>query len=130
MEAFRGVLLTVLADGYHRRGSGNYPQTRAALLFFHGARCAICGKPLPRHWFNGNVTATLDHVNPLSLGGFNGPGNLLPAHGRCNSRKGNRLPTGCEILQLIVVCERARLPMILRDGVVWTPPAPQSTKSV
>ena len=46
--------------------------------------CAYCGGRSGR--------MTIDHVIPLCQGGSNGPHNLVPACGSCNSRKGGRTP--------------------------------------
>jgi 5-methylcytosine-specific restriction endonuclease McrA len=43
--------------------------------------CAYCS----------NVATTVDHVIPLSRGGTNFEGNLVPACRRCNSSKGTKL---------------------------------------
>lgn len=40
----------------------------------------------------GRVATTLDHIWPVVRGGESRPGNLAPACGRCNSRKGDRHP--------------------------------------
>ncbi|MGH3965094.1 MAG: HNH endonuclease [Pseudonocardiaceae bacterium] len=57
-----------------------------------GAACWLCRQPIDwslprRHPLGG----TADHLVPLSAGGDpNDPGNLVPAHMVCNSRRGNR----------------------------------------
>lgn len=47
--------------------------------------CALCGLP---------GANSVDCVQPVSLGGsWLDKANLRPAHGRCNSRRGNRVNT-------------------------------------
>lgn len=91
--------------------------------------CAICGKPMPEQARQSKSRClSLDHVWPRNRkrcvglpaappsGGrhrhvLNGrrvwPWQLVAAHGRCNHAKGNRPPTGCEIIWLMAV--RARI---------------------
>jgi hypothetical protein len=47
-------------------------------------KCVYCNKQLTR------ITATLDHIEPVSLGGNNSIDNLKTACLHCNSRRGNR----------------------------------------
>jgi 5-methylcytosine-specific restriction endonuclease McrA len=51
----------------------------------YGDTCWLCRRPILG-------TVTVDHVIPRSLGGTNDLVNLRPAHGRCNSSRGNRAP--------------------------------------
>lgn len=53
------------------------PAEWAAILAAFNYRCAYCPAP----------GTTLDHVVPLSRGGSNGPENVVPACGPCNSAK-------------------------------------------
>ncbi len=66
--------------------------------------------------------ASVDHVLALSLGGFDGGGNLILAHAECNHRKNDRLPTGCEMIWLLVVCQAMGWPVRLRADMAWKPP--------
>jgi 5-methylcytosine-specific restriction endonuclease McrA len=64
-----------------------------------GGRCKICGglvngKPWPHP-----LSASLDHIVPLSKGGSHDPANVQLAHLRCNISKGNR--GGGEQLRLV-----------------------------
>jgi len=61
-----------------------------------GGLCGLCGLSLHIK------DMTEDHVVPKSKGGEN-YWNLVPAHADCNGRKGNRMPTGCELIALAVV---------------------------
>jgi 5-methylcytosine-specific restriction endonuclease McrA len=49
--------------------------------------CALCGDFI-RVIGHGPESLTLDHIRPWSVGGTNDPGNLRPAHKRCNSARG------------------------------------------
>jgi 5-methylcytosine-specific restriction endonuclease McrA len=59
-------------------------------------RCYLCGKAMrvSQH--------TRDHVRPRSKG-HSFHRNKLFAHGRCNSKKGNRDPYPCELLYLEII---------------------------
>ena len=46
--------------------------------------CWICGRPILEGEFS------VDDLTPRSRGGTDEIENLRPAHGRCNSRRGNR----------------------------------------
>jgi hypothetical protein len=67
--------------------------------------CILCGT---RIFFDVELPdwapqrASFDHVLPRSRGGVN-VGNRLAAHRRCNEDKGNRMPTGCELVWLAAV---------------------------
>ena len=71
--------------------------------------CAICGarmlggRAFDGRWPGDRDRPTLDHVFALRQGGFDGPGNLLAAHARCNEAKAARWPTEAELRQLAVV---------------------------
>lgn len=93
----------------------------ARLRASQGALCPICGDGLPPM---GNICAprlrnTFDHVWPRrpAKGARGGHiGNLLCAHYGCNTTKGNRLPTGCEIIWLDAVNSRLGLHGIRAHG--------------
>lgn len=58
--------------------------------------CYLCELPLlPGDW-------TIDHVIPTAKGGSNKNGNLMPAHFKCNTNKGNSWPTP-EMLDRLMV---------------------------
>ncbi len=69
--------------------------------------CGICGKNIiPFLLANDPLSASIDHVIPLDAGGIDLVGNLFVAHRRCNGEKGNRMPTGCELIWLMAVNSR------------------------
>lgn len=51
-------------------------------------RCWLCGGRVAR------AIASIDHVQPISLGGADTRANVRLAHHRCNSRRGNRPAAG------------------------------------
>ena len=55
--------------------------------------CAICGRPLDKSLKSPDpMSATVDHIIPISKGGHPyDPENLQPAHRCCNREKSNRL---------------------------------------
>ena len=55
-------------------------------------RCAYCDK---------KSKLTMDHIIPLSKGGRHSIGNILPACGKCNSSKGNKLLVEFRHLEII-----------------------------
>ena len=75
-------------------------------------RCGICGQQL-------NRAINVDHVLAKSSGGHHGLGNIVAAHASCNAHKGNRLPTGCEIIMLVAACARLAVPVQLKPGLLF-----------
>ncbi|MBD0707383.1 MULTISPECIES: HNH endonuclease [unclassified Streptomyces] len=63
-----------------------------AALKARGLPCWICGHAInPRLDAWHRLSFTLDHIQPLSLGGdLLDPANARPAHRACNSGRGNR----------------------------------------
>ncbi|MET7795654.1 HNH endonuclease [Streptomyces decoyicus] len=58
-----------------------------------GWRCGLCGSPVdPELAWPHPLSASVDHVVPLSRGGEHSMANVQSAHLGCNSRKGHRLP--------------------------------------
>lgn len=82
---------------------------RKRLWEFGEGLCLLCHKPIVDE-----EHVTLDHVVPKAEGGKEA-GNFLPAHTKCNNRKGNRMPTGCELIWLEVINARAR-----SKGLAWS----------
>jgi 5-methylcytosine-specific restriction endonuclease McrA len=53
--------------------------------------CRICHRSIGRHYrFPDGLSASLDHVIPISKGGDHTRANVQSTHLRCNMRKGNR----------------------------------------
>ena len=67
-------------------------ETREKIRVAQGRVCPYCMTALPRDM------ATLDHVQPKSRGGLDGPGNWLATCGPCNSEKGDDMPNGCALV--------------------------------
>lgn len=55
-----------------------------ARVDYHGWRCRYCQQPLT------DASLVKEHAIPLSRGGSNWPGNLVPSCKSCNSQKNNR----------------------------------------
>lgn len=69
-----------------------------------GKCCAICGaRMVPAHYQHSTRGWTIEHVWPRSRYSFHNEGNLLVSHAECNNEKGDRDPTGCEIVLLASV---------------------------
>lgn len=67
---------------------------RAALKHFDGL-CYLCGKSIydrktGLELGSGDLKATADHLIPASKGGYSAPGNLAPAHYKCNHERGDQ----------------------------------------
>jgi 5-methylcytosine-specific restriction endonuclease McrA len=57
-----------------------------------GWRCQLCGDDInPTLRFPHPLSATIDHILPLTKGGDHSLANVQTAHFRCNCMKGNRL---------------------------------------
>lgn len=72
----------------------------------HG-RCGICEQHMPPTRTatdqRNPMRPTVEHVVPKGSGGFDGRGNIVAAHSRCNSDKGGRYPTPGELTFLAQV---------------------------
>jgi hypothetical protein len=55
-----------------------------------GNRCGLCGKRVGSKSYPHRLSASLDHILPLSEGGAHVAANVQLAHLRCNLEKGNR----------------------------------------
>jgi 5-methylcytosine-specific restriction endonuclease McrA len=64
-----------------RRKKRSSPTLREELYRKHRGKCALCGGKLDKNDF------TLDHIKPLSRGGYDKKENLQPAHRSCNLEK-------------------------------------------
>lgn len=93
----RHDIVSIGPRGY--RDKDEVSAQRVRLYHAQGGRCAICGKPLPESIYEGSI----DHVIPHALGGKDGYGNIVLAHRECNGEKTNDVPTGCEMVWLLMV---------------------------
>lgn len=65
-------MIKKIAKWKRRIPNGNYPL------------CYLCGKPIT------DVNdLSQDHLTPVSRGGHTVPSNIVPAHKRCNHKKGD-----------------------------------------
>ncbi len=65
-----------------KEAQGNISQAEwASIKELYGNACLSCGKT------ESEITLTMDHVIPLSIGGSNGKENIQPLCGSCNSKK-------------------------------------------
>lgn len=76
----RKTLAAVRAE-LKAEGPGVSAETWAAILAWYSGLCAYCQEA---------PGSTRDHVVPLSRGGEDSPGNLVPSCLRCNLLKGTR----------------------------------------
>lgn len=77
----------LFSSSRHRGASGTgLPIDLEILRLWYPNRCAYCHASLP------DDRVTWDHVTPVSREGTNDPGNLVPACGSCNGRKGAKTP--------------------------------------
>ncbi|WP_457351350.1 HNH endonuclease [Sphingomonas sp. UYP23] len=81
---------------------------RLILILVQGSLCALCGKYLDeRDRESDTLRPSIDHMIPRDLGGTN-RFNVVAAHSACNAQKQNDLPTGCELIWLLLVNARMR----------------------
>lgn len=85
-------------DGWHRRraikknASTGEPVILSEIAERDEWTCGLCHLPvLPELKWPDPLSKSLDHVQPLSLGGIHDPTNVQLAHLGCNSAKGNRV---------------------------------------
>ena len=65
-----------------------------ALWDSQGGRCGLCEEPIDRTLpYPDPLSASVDHIVPLSRGGAHEQANLQWTHLVCNLRKGTKLPT-------------------------------------
>lgn len=82
-------------DYYHRIRAGSRPGERITTLSIaerDGWRCHLCHRKVSRE------QATLDHLNPVSLGGLHVRENVALAHRRCNNVRSNRGPAQLRLM--------------------------------
>lgn len=79
-----------------------------ALFRAQNGFCASCGKGMLLYqsgvyFDNTQVIASIDHLKARRVGGVDSIENMVAMHRGCNSAKGHRQPTGCELIFLSVV---------------------------
>ena len=91
-----------------KRGIG--PAKRRMIIWkMQNFRCAGCGgRAYPHLPWKHPKALTLDEVVPRAKGGLREYGNQIAMHRDCNARKGDRMPTGCELIWLELVNVRLR----------------------
>jgi len=74
-----------------RFNNGHKPYSDNYIFERDGWRCGICGRKINKKlkWPN-PLSASIDHIIPLSNGGSDSPVNLQATHLRCNQGKNNR----------------------------------------
>lgn len=83
-------------DNYHRRralkkgATTGRPVVLAEIRERDGNRCHLCGDRVSAKAWPHPLSASLDHVVPLTKGGAHDPDNVKLAHLACNTAKGNR----------------------------------------
>lgn len=86
-----------MSEKTHRRRalihSGEYEPIRHRDIYVRdGWICGICGEQIDAALgYPDAMSASLDHIIPLSRGGAHRADNVQAAHLRCNNRKGNRV---------------------------------------
>lgn len=74
-----------------KRGAASERYTLAEIAARDYGKCGLCGKRVPMdHKHPDPLSATIDHVIPISLGGDDTRANVQLAHFRCNNAKGAR----------------------------------------
>lgn len=70
--------------------------------------CGLCSKPVDLTLaYPHPLSATLDHIVPVSVGGAHNESNLQLAHARCNISKGNRIGAGlARVLPMVLGADR------------------------
>jgi hypothetical protein len=95
-----------------------------------GKKCAVCGVGmLPVHYLHQKRGWSIEHVYPQGRYHFYNEGNRLLSHIECNNGKGERDPTGCEVLLLhsanaVMGIELREKPLLLQ--VIYEPKRPTS----
>ena len=74
-----------------RGASTSEPVSPRRVFERDGWRCALCHEPISQTLrFPDPLSASVDHIVPVSVGGAHSPDNVQAAHLGCNARKGNR----------------------------------------
>lgn len=83
-----------------------------------GGLCAACGLPVPppaEQSRQDENAPTFDHIVPRCRGGTNGDHNGIMKHRRCNRKRGDQLPTGCDFVWQLVVWAKVVIPAAEAD---------------
>lgn len=82
-----------LDRSHARRAGDTRARVRPMVIFERDAWvCGICGRPVDKALtYPDPMSASVDHITPISLGGAHTPENVRCTHLRCNVRRGNRL---------------------------------------
>ena len=104
-----------------RLTSGHRVRFADALGEAQGWLCPICGQPM-----DPNLAPSVDHVHPrrgkqARTGLYR---NALGTHFWCNNAKGDREPTGCELIWLAAVNARLGVGYTRMRAVLTLPPSP------
>jgi 5-methylcytosine-specific restriction endonuclease McrA len=66
------------------------PSFKRRIYFASNGRCGICGEIIDLQFkYPNEMSLSLDHIIPVSLGGSHAATNLQAAHLGCNTRRGN-----------------------------------------
>lgn len=108
-----GALMAVKWGEHSRFSNGRRFIVR--LFDAQGGLCASCGEPMFLPKVHRGITdyllyASRDHLVPRKRNGSDCPRNAVAMHVRCNSAKGDREPTGCELIFHMLVLARLHLP--------------------
>lgn len=78
--------------GIRKRRLRIKPVLRSQVLEIHGWICKLCDLPIDStlHYTHG-MALTIDHIQPVAMGGTDDIDNLQPAHRSCNRLKGGRI---------------------------------------
>jgi 5-methylcytosine-specific restriction endonuclease McrA len=104
------------AAGMMVQALGRHRGRMMRLWVAQDGRCGLCGEKMPALTTrNKGHRWTVDHVWPRRYGFFN-LGSTVLAHGPCNTRKGDRDPTGCELVMLAAANARLNLRLEVKPG--------------
>lgn len=130
---------------YDLRDPARCPTSKARLMAklwrVQGELCPLCGDPIPAEGRMGKMScASLDHVYPRRRQPGQGRGHkphgmgrrvglavsAFVTHAKCNLKKANREPTGCEVVWLLAVNARLGIGPLAAWVRVRDRPPPES----